>query len=71
MAALPHETGAESAIAAFDLSGKVAIVTGGNGGIGPGIARGLAGAGAAVVIAVRDAAKTAAIPVGGGYASRG
>ena len=30
----------------FDLTGKVAIVTGGNGGIGLGIALGLAGAGA-------------------------
>jgi 2-dehydro-3-deoxy-D-gluconate 5-dehydrogenase len=29
----------------FDLSGKVALVTGGNGGIGLGIARGLAAAG--------------------------
>ena len=44
---------------AFDLSGKVAIVTGGNGGIGLGIAKGLAGAGATVVIAARDEAKTA------------
>jgi 2-deoxy-D-gluconate 3-dehydrogenase len=41
----------------FDLTGKVAIVTGGNGGIGLGMARGLAGAGAAVVIAGRNAAK--------------
>jgi len=41
----------------FDLTGKVAIVTGGNGGIGLGMARGLAGAGAAVVLAGRDAAK--------------
>ena len=44
----------------FELSGKVAIVTGGNGGIGLGIARGLAGAGARVVIAARDRAKSAA-----------
>jgi 2-deoxy-D-gluconate 3-dehydrogenase len=38
----------------FDLSGKVAVVTGGNGGIGLGMAAGLANAGAAVVIAGRD-----------------
>jgi 2-deoxy-D-gluconate 3-dehydrogenase len=44
----------------FDLSGKVAIVTGGNGGIGLGIARGLARAGAAVALAARNEAKTAA-----------
>ncbi len=41
----------------FDLSGRVAIVTGGNGGIGLGMARGLAQAGAAVVIAGRNRAK--------------
>ena len=45
---------------AFDLKGKVAIVTGGNGGIGLGMARGLAQAGATVVIAGRNAAKSAA-----------
>jgi 2-dehydro-3-deoxy-D-gluconate 5-dehydrogenase len=44
----------------FDLTGKVAIVTGGNGGIGLGIARGLAGAGAAVALAARNDAKTRA-----------
>jgi 2-deoxy-D-gluconate 3-dehydrogenase len=43
----------------FDLSGRVAIVTGGNGGIGLGMARGLAQAGAAVVVAARNAAKSA------------
>ena len=42
----------------FDLSGKVAIVTGGNGGIGLGIAKGLAGAGADIVVAARSASKT-------------
>jgi 2-dehydro-3-deoxy-D-gluconate 5-dehydrogenase len=44
--------------AAFDLGGKVAIVTGGNGGIGLGMARGLAEAGAAVVIVGRNEAKS-------------
>jgi 2-deoxy-D-gluconate 3-dehydrogenase len=43
----------------FDLTAKVAIVTGGNGGIGFGIARGLANAGAAIVIAARDPEKNA------------
>ena len=44
----------------FDLQGKVAIVTGGNGGIGLGMARGLADAGASIVIAARDEAKSQA-----------
>jgi 2-deoxy-D-gluconate 3-dehydrogenase len=42
----------------FDLTGKVAIVTGGNGGIGLGMARGLAQAGAAVVLAARNVGKS-------------
>lgn len=44
----------------FTLKGKVGIVTGGNGGIGKAIARGLAGVGADVVIAARNREKTAA-----------
>ena len=41
----------------FDLNGRVAVITGGNAGIGLGIARGLAAAGAAIVIAGRRAEK--------------
>ena len=41
----------------FSLQNRVAFVTGGNGGIGLGIAKGLASAGAAVVIAGRNKAK--------------
>src|SRR5687767_4634834 len=44
----------------FDLQGKAALVTGGNGGIGLAMARALAQAGARVAIAGRDAAKNAA-----------
>src|SRR5216683_7161714 len=44
----------------FDLSGRVAIVTGGNGGIGLGMAIGLAEAGAAIAIVGRNEAKSAA-----------
>jgi 2-deoxy-D-gluconate 3-dehydrogenase len=44
----------------FDLNGKVAVVTGGNGGIGLGMARGLAAAGAGIVVAGRNAEKSEA-----------
>jgi len=44
----------------FDLSGRVAVVTGGNGGIGLGMAKGMAAAGATIVVAGRDAAKNSA-----------
>jgi 2-deoxy-D-gluconate 3-dehydrogenase len=43
----------------FDLKGKVAIVTGGNGGIGLGMARGLADAGADIAVVGRNVAKSA------------
>ena len=44
----------------FNLSGKVAIVTGGNGGIGLGMAKAVAQAGADVAIWGTNAAKNAA-----------
>jgi 2-dehydro-3-deoxy-D-gluconate 5-dehydrogenase len=44
----------------FDLKGRVGLVTGGNGGIGLGLARGLARAGATVMVAGRKADKNAA-----------
>ena len=43
----------------FDLTGKVALVTGGNGGLGLAMAKGLAQAGAGIVVAARDEKKTA------------
>jgi 2-dehydro-3-deoxy-D-gluconate 5-dehydrogenase len=48
----------------FDLNGKVAIVTGGNGGIGLGMARGLAEAGAAIAVVGRNEAKSIAAAAG-------
>ena len=45
----------------FSLDGRVAIVTGGNGGIGRGIALGLASAGAAVAILARNEEKNRAV----------
>ena len=51
-------------MSAFDLSGRVAVVTGGNAGIGLGIAQGLGEAGARVMICGRrDTANDAAIEI--------
>lgn len=44
----------------FDLTGKVAVITGGNGGIGLGCAKGLAAAGADIAIWARSKEKSAA-----------
>ena len=54
-----HHQGQET-MTLFDLSGRVAVVTGGNGGIGLGYAKGLAGAGCTVSIWGRNEAKNAA-----------
>src|SRR5882762_8680425 len=45
----------------FNLPGRVALVTGGNGGIGLGMAQGLAAAGATIAVAARNPEKSAAV----------
>src|SRR5688572_7145879 len=54
------QSGGTHTMSLFDLKGKVALVTGGNGGIGLGMARGMAGAGANIMIAGRKAEKSKA-----------
>jgi 2-dehydro-3-deoxy-D-gluconate 5-dehydrogenase len=44
----------------FDLTDKIALVTGGNGGIGLGMARGIGQAGATVIVVGRNAEKSSA-----------
>jgi 2-deoxy-D-gluconate 3-dehydrogenase len=48
----------QSTMKQFDLEGRVAIVTGGNGGIGFAMAKSLAEAGASIVVAGRNTAKS-------------
>lgn len=48
--ATPYRAEISTTPTLFDLTGKTALVTGGNGGIGSGIARGLAEAGADIII---------------------
>src|ERR1700723_523293 len=61
------ETPMETPKPIFDLSGRVAVITGGNGGIGLGIAQALASAGCNVSIWGRNAGKnkTAAATMAG------
>jgi NAD(P)-dependent dehydrogenase (short-subunit alcohol dehydrogenase family) len=55
-----RQTALETLMSIFDLTGRVAVITGGNGGIGLGIAQALAAAGCSVSIWGRNAEKNKA-----------
>ncbi len=52
-----HDTTTDEVLAGIDLSGKLALITGGSGGLGAETARALAAHGARVVLTARDIAK--------------
>ncbi len=56
-----HDTTTDEVLAGIDLTGKLALVTGGSSGLGAETARALAAHGAAVVLTVRDLAKGEAV----------
>src|SRR5262245_34675696 len=56
----PQNTSAGESMSLFDLKGRVALVTGGKGGIGLGMAGGMAEAGAAIAVAGRNVGKSEA-----------
>src|ERR1700755_178994 len=58
-----RQTNMEMPMSIFDLSGRVAVITGGNGGIGLGIAQALASSGCNVSIWGRNAEKNKAAAV--------
>jgi NAD(P)-dependent dehydrogenase (short-subunit alcohol dehydrogenase family) len=59
--AFGHDTTADEVLEGIDLDGKLALVTGGSGGLGAETARALASKGARVVLTARDLAKGEAV----------
>jgi len=59
-----HDTTADEVLEGIDLTGKLALVTGGSGGLGAETARALAAKGARVVLTARDLAKGEAVAKG-------
>ncbi len=59
-----HDTTTDEVLEGIDLEGKLALVTGGSGGLGAETARALASKGARVVITARDLAKGEAVAKG-------
>ena len=62
-----HGTTTDEVLEGIDLAGKLALATGGSGGLGAETARALASKGARVVITARDLAKGEAREISFGY----